>query len=309
MRALNAAPENNALLRETIDALTENRVSTPALWLSQSAAMSPAERRRLERNAAAERVRLADVPGRTEKERLRLAQNALDRYHTLLSRWQNDPQAAEDVVLARIDRLGALYAQGNYRQVISEYEALTAAQHPVPDWAIGWVISAYLQEKNTVAAFSLVQRYPHYASDPQDEEHALFYAWLDTGQYQTARRYVERETRSVPGPATISDPRPLSRTIGGSPDSLSNLTICWRPTPCRRPKSCRIVWHQRRREIRGYRLIMPPCFRPEACRARPSKSLNEQRRLNPRIWSLKNSRLTSQWTFRSGVRWIYWLMT
>ncbi|MBT1749818.1 poly-beta-1,6 N-acetyl-D-glucosamine export porin PgaA [Enterobacter hormaechei subsp. xiangfangensis] len=198
MRALSAAPGNEALLRETIDALTDNRVSTPALWLSQNAALSPAERRRLERNAAAERVRLADVPGRTEKERLRLAQNALDRYHALLSRWQNDPQAAEDVFLARIDRLGALYAQGNYRQVISEYESLTAAQHPVPDWAIGWVISAYLQEKNTVAAFSLVQRYPHYASDPQDEEHALFYAWLDTGQYQAARRYVERETRSVP---------------------------------------------------------------------------------------------------------------
>lgn len=198
MRALSAAPGNEALLRETIDALTDNRVSTPALWLSQNAALSPAERRRLERNAAAERVRLADVPGRTEKERLRLAQNALDRYHALLSRWQNDPQAAEDVILARIDRLGALYAQGNYRQVISEYESLTAAQHPVPDWAIGWVISAYLQEKNTVAAFSLVQRYPHYASDQQDEEHALFYAWLDTGQYQAARRYVERETRSVP---------------------------------------------------------------------------------------------------------------
>ncbi|NQD85744.1 poly-beta-1,6 N-acetyl-D-glucosamine export porin PgaA, partial [Enterobacter hormaechei] len=111
MRALNAAPGNNALLRETIDALTDNRVSTPALWLSQSAAMSPAERRRLERNAAAEKVRLADVPGRTEKERLRLAQNALDRYHVLLSRWQNEPQAAEDIILARIDRLGALYAQ------------------------------------------------------------------------------------------------------------------------------------------------------------------------------------------------------
>ncbi len=138
------------------------------------------------------------MPGRTEKERLRLAQNALDRYHVLLSRWQNEPQAAEDVILARIDRLGALYAKGDYRQVISEYEALTTAQHPVPDWAIGWVISAYLQEKNAVAAFSLVQRYPHYASDPQDEEHALFYARLDTGQYQTARRYVERETRSVP---------------------------------------------------------------------------------------------------------------
>ena len=109
--------------------------------------LSPAERRRLERNAAAERVRLADVPCRTEKERLQLAQSALNRYDVLLSRWKSEPQAAEDVILARIDRLGALYAHADYPRVISEYQDLTAAQHPVPDWAIGWVISAYLQEK------------------------------------------------------------------------------------------------------------------------------------------------------------------
>jgi biofilm PGA synthesis protein PgaA len=121
------------------------------------------------------------VPGRTEKERLQLAQSALNRYDALLSRWQSEPQAAEDVVLARIDRLGALYAHADYPRVISEYQDLTAAQHPVPGWAIGWVISAYLQEKNAAAAFALLQRYPQYASDPQDEEHALFYAWLDTG--------------------------------------------------------------------------------------------------------------------------------
>ena len=131
-----------------IDALTDSRVNTPALQLSQSVTLSPAERRRLERNAAAERVRLADVPGRTEKERLQLAQTALNRYDALLARWQKDPQAAEDVVLARIDRLGALYAHADYPRVISEYQDLTAAQHPVPGWAIGWVISAYLQEKN-----------------------------------------------------------------------------------------------------------------------------------------------------------------
>jgi len=197
-RALNIAPENKALLSELIDALTDSRVNTPALQLSQSVTLSPAERRRLERNAAAERVRLADVPGRTEKERLQLAQSTLNRYDALLSRWQNDPQAAEDVVLARIDRLGALYAHADYPRVISEYQALTAAQHPVPGWAIGWVISAYLQEQNAAAAFALLQRYPQYASDPQDEEHALFYAWLDTGDYQSARRYAERQTRSVP---------------------------------------------------------------------------------------------------------------
>ncbi len=197
-RALNVAPENKALLSELIDALTDSRVNTPALQLSQSVTLSPAERRRLERNAAAERVRLADVPGRTEKGRLQLAQSALNRYDALLARWQNEPQAAEDVVLARIDRLGALYARADYPQVISEYQDLTAAQHPVPGWAIGWVISAYLQEQNAAAAYALLQRYPQYASDPADEEHALFYAWLDTGQYQSARQYVERQTRDVP---------------------------------------------------------------------------------------------------------------
>lgn len=173
-------------------------MNTPALILSQRVPLSPAERRRLERNAAAERVRLADVPGRTEKERLQLAQSALNRYDVLLSRWKSEPQAAEDVILARIDRLGALYAHADYPQVISEYQDLMAAQHPVPYWAIGWVISAYLQEKNADAAFSLLQRYPQYAADPQDEEHALFYAWLDTGQYRAARQYVERQTRNVP---------------------------------------------------------------------------------------------------------------
>lgn len=197
-RALATAPENNVLLSELVDALTDNRVNTPALILSQRVPLSPAERRRLERNAAAERVRLADVPGRTEKERLQLAQSALNRYDVLLSRWKSEPQAAEDVILARIDRLGALYAHADYPQVISEYQDLMAAQHPVPYWAIGWVISAYLQEKNADAAFSLLQRYPQYAADPQDEEHALFYAWLDTGQYRAARQYVERQTRNVP---------------------------------------------------------------------------------------------------------------
>lgn len=197
-RALNIAPENKALQRDLIDALTDKRVNTPALQRSQRVALTTAQRRRLELNAAAETVRLADVPARTEKERLLLAQRTLNRYDTLFARWQNDPQAADDIILARIDRLGALYAHGDYPQVIREYQALTAAQHPVPGWAIGWVISAYLQEKNAAAAFSLLQRYPQYASDPQDEEHALFYAWLDTGQYQAARQYAERQTRNIP---------------------------------------------------------------------------------------------------------------
>ncbi len=198
IRALNSAPADDALRTELIDALTDNRADTPALRLSQTVTLPPAQRRRLALNAAAEMVRLADVPARTETERLQLAQAALNRYGELLSRWQNEPQAAEDVIRARVDRLGALHAHGDYPQVIREYQALTSAQHPVPTWAIGWVISAYLEEKNADAALSLLKRYPDYAPDPQDDDHALFYAWLDTGEYQAARQYVERITRNTP---------------------------------------------------------------------------------------------------------------
>ncbi|WP_285213391.1 hypothetical protein, partial [Klebsiella quasipneumoniae] len=58
--------------------------------------------------------------------------------------------------------------------------------------------SAYLQEQNADAALALLQKYPDYARNPQDEEHQLFYAYLDTGQYQAARHYLAQITRNVP---------------------------------------------------------------------------------------------------------------
>lgn len=77
---MNSAPADDALRTELIDALTDNRADTPALRLSQTVTLPPAQRRRLALNAAAEMVRLADVPARSETERLQLAQAALNRY-------------------------------------------------------------------------------------------------------------------------------------------------------------------------------------------------------------------------------------
>lgn len=196
-RNMQIAPEDEVLQTELIQSLIANRVNTPALRLSQQVTLSPAQRRHLELNAAAEMVRLANVPAHSEKERFQLAQAALNRYDLLLSQWKNEPQAQEDIIRARIDRLGAWYAQGNYLQVIHEYHALTLSQHPVPDWAIGWVISAYLAEKNTDAALSLLQKYPAYKPDPKDDDHELFYAYLDTGHYQAARQYVKQISRNT----------------------------------------------------------------------------------------------------------------
>ena len=61
---------------------------------------------------------------------------------------------------ARIDRLGALYANADYPRVLGEYQGLVAAQQEVPDWAIGWVMSAYLEQQNIAAAQALLADAP-----------------------------------------------------------------------------------------------------------------------------------------------------
>ncbi|WEF27837.1 poly-beta-1,6 N-acetyl-D-glucosamine export porin PgaA [Klebsiella aerogenes] len=198
MRAQDLAPENRATLNDLIDSLSRNRVNSPALRWSKNSALTPAQRRGLEINAAAEWVRLADTASRGEKERFRLAQTALDRYDALFARWGQDPQAAQDLARARIDRLGALYARGYYSQVTEEYQSLTAAQQQVPDWAIGWVISSWLAQKNVEAALAIARQHPLYRPDPQDNQHELFYALLDSGQYQAARDYLDKVAKAAP---------------------------------------------------------------------------------------------------------------
>lgn len=195
-RTLNRYPGNKEALINLMNSLQDNRVDPPALTLSNKAELPAALRRELQLNVMAEGVRLANVPGRTEQERLALAQLTINRYDILLARWKNDPQAQPDIFRARVDRLGALYAHGDYSQVISEYQALASTQQ-FPDWAIDWVISAYLGEKNANAAFALLRRYPGYTPDPEDDEHKLFFALLDTGQYQAARQYVDRITQTA----------------------------------------------------------------------------------------------------------------
>ncbi|EIV3803898.1 TPA: poly-beta-1,6 N-acetyl-D-glucosamine export porin PgaA [Klebsiella aerogenes] len=212
MRAQELAPQNRETLNSLLESLSSNRISTPALQWSAKTTLTPAQQRKLEMDAAAEWVRLADTPTRGEQERFRLAQAALNRYDALFARWRQDPQAAEDLARARIDRLGALYTRGDYPQVIKEYQSLTAAQQPVPDWAIGWVISSYLAQQNVEAALAIARQHPLYRPDPQDDRHELFYALLDSGQYQAARDYL----------ATLTNGVPYTRRLYGSPTPQPN---------------------------------------------------------------------------------------
>lgn len=196
--ALTQNSRDSALLSEWVTALSRNRVDTPAQRHASEAKLSPAQQRQLDLNAVAEIVRLAVLPTRTERERYHLAQQALSRYEALLTRWKNNPDAQLDILRARIDRLGALYANADYPGVTHEYLALAAAHQAIPDWAIGWVISAYLEQHDVAAAQTLLARYPGYVPDAEDEQNELFFSLLDTGQYPAARQYVDRVMQHAP---------------------------------------------------------------------------------------------------------------
>lgn len=198
LRTLDIAPDNPEALADLIATLTMNRINAPALALLTRASLSPAQRRNLQLNAAAELVRLADTSSRGEKARFTLAQTALNRYNDLLSRWRNDPQADSDIIRARIDRLGALYVHGDYGQLIDEYEALTSEQQAIPSWAMSWVISAWLAEKKVGSALAIMQQHPEYFAALQENGHELFFVLQDSGQYQATHQYVERVIQTSP---------------------------------------------------------------------------------------------------------------
>lgn len=195
---LDREPQNKTALASLMATLTRNRIDSPALGLANSVELTPAEKRNLQLNAAAELVRLADTPSREEKARYALARTALTQYDAMIAAWHPDPQAAPDIIRARIDRLGALYASAEYAQVIREYQSLIAQQQTVPDWAIGWVISSFIALKQIEPALTLIHQHPSWLTSQQNEEHELFYALLDTGQYPAAQRYVARLTRNAP---------------------------------------------------------------------------------------------------------------
>lgn len=225
-RILNRGQDDNATHLEWLNALQSSRVDGPAYALSHTLILPPARRRELALNAAASIVRLAPLPTRTEKERFRLAQAALGRYNAMLTRWQRQRQAQADVYRAYIDRLGALYANADYPGVTRAYERLIAQHQALPDWATGWVLSAYLEQKKADPAFTLLAQHPDYTPDPDDDRQDLFFALLNTGRYRAAQQYVERMVQSSPwarydyGDPT---PQPNDRWLTGQSLSVQYL--------------------------------------------------------------------------------------
>lgn len=187
------AGDKPEVAREYIVALQKARLPEPALRLAakRPGLIDPVTQRRLEGDLAAERVRMAEFATRSEKERYVIADRALQDYDKLLARWTPDPTAKDDVVVWRIDRLGALKARARTAEVIREYETLQAEGVKLPTYAVRWVAASYLDQRLPEKAAPLyrqaIEAPDADVGDRVEDSTALFYALLENDQVDEAR--------------------------------------------------------------------------------------------------------------------------
>ncbi len=198
-----------------LNALSLNRVSGPALLQAAHANPDAVQLRRLQRDAAAEKVRIAFAPSRSEAERFTVADRALADYQPLLAAWQNDPAAHTDYRQARIDRLGALVARSRMQEAVDEYQRLTAEGAVIPTYARRWVAAAFLwlrQPDRAVAIYRSLSPETTAAPLSRTEQSDLFYALAEDEQPDAARRQSDRFVASSP----------YLLNIFGSPERVPN---------------------------------------------------------------------------------------
>ncbi len=183
--------------REYVVALQKARLPEPALRLASQrpGLIDPVTLRRLEGDLAAERVRLAELATRSEKERYVIADRALADYDKLLATWTPDATAHDDVTRWRIDRMGALKARARTADVISEYQKLQAEGVEIPTYALRWVAASYLDQREPEIATDLYRQVLSApdadAGDRLEDTTALYYALLESDRADEARKVAE----------------------------------------------------------------------------------------------------------------------
>lgn len=204
--AVRLAPESDAVLKNHLEILQRNRIADPALQLAREnpRLVSAEQYRQLERDAAAEQVRMAQLPTRSETERFYIADQALADYQDLLTRWSKYPDAQADYQRARIDRLGALLVRRNTAELIKEYESMDAEGYKMPDYARRWAASAYIDRRMPEKAAPILTSL-YYAdgktlrnSEDLLDADDLYYALNESEQLDKAHQFAKNYSEQTP---------------------------------------------------------------------------------------------------------------
>lgn len=199
-QAHSLAPDKGYVTREYVLSLQRAGMPDAALRVAREHPdlFNASQMRGFEADAVAERVRLAAMPTRSEAERFVIADRALAQYDTLIPAWQAlGPEAHDDALRLRIDRLNALHARVRMRDLVKDYEALRDEGVHVPRYVLNDVASAYLYLREPEKARDVYTRVAEGDEagndDPADRlrnETGLYYAYAEGEQHDEAGKVI-----------------------------------------------------------------------------------------------------------------------
>lgn len=193
-RALLADPASREAAHDRL--LTIALMGAPQVSLAlddaQPGALSAAERRKLEGDAAAALVRWGVLEPKSEAERFVASDRAIAALDALILRWSaQGPEAHQAILRARFDRMVALRDRARMADTLAEYEDIVRLDVPIPGYALVAAADASLYLRRPEQAKELYLR--GLAVDPRNPETrlALFYAYVDLDDLHAAYRQID----------------------------------------------------------------------------------------------------------------------
>ncbi len=203
-RAHDQAGEQTDVQREYVFSLQRAGLAEQALAFAQErpGLLKPADIRRLEGDALAQKIQLAEFATRREDERFVIADQALAKAGVLLKQWQTLEPAQQDYLRVRIDRLGALHARMHMKELVQEYRQLQEEGISLPPYAQRWVASALLYERQPSESVQLYRQVIATQSPKDDlwmaDHQGLFYALQESNQWEEAHKLTEQLVTATP---------------------------------------------------------------------------------------------------------------
>jgi len=192
---------NRDALRERIFTIEQMGAPHEALELAQRdpSLITADDMRRLLGSDAAQLVRFGPTESATQAERYATTDRAIERLDQLIAQWQQEGAAAQEALLrARFDRLVAWRDRQRMDDVVKEYDALKAENVTVPDYALAAVADAYLHLRHADTALPLYQQVVQRQPQDFDANMGLFYALIDTEQFDEAIKHIDALNQAQP---------------------------------------------------------------------------------------------------------------
>jgi len=211
-RALALDPGNREATHDRILAIAEMGAPQVAQRLADEnpGVLSEAERRRIDADAAAALVRFGVFEPPDEERRFAATDQAIAALDTLIARWESAGDAAQgDLLRARFDRMVALRDRVRMADVLSEYESLRRQGVDIPGYVLVAVADAFLYFRRPEAARDLFQRGLDVDPNNPETKLALFYAYVELGDFDRVYRHVDTMTLDQPTvlyPKGLKDP-------------------------------------------------------------------------------------------------------